>query len=137
MSPTALPHNLTDAERGALRVALTARRTTLRAEIRTKLNTQDDPELLGLRNRMEDSDDWALADVETALDVAEVSRDAAELQEVDAALARIDAGAYGLCLECGEAIPFARLEANPMAARCIVCQETLEAAMRRGGAGTM
>ena len=109
----------------------------MRSELRAKLNAQDDPELLGLRNRMDDTDDWAVADLETALDVAEVSRDAAELQGVDAALARIAAGTYGKCLECGAAIPFARLEVNPMAARCIACQEKLETAMRRGGAGMM
>ena len=92
---------------------------------------------MGLRNRMEDTDDWAVADLETALDVAEVSRDAAELHEVDAALARIEDDTYGTCLECGAPIPFARLDAYPMAARCIACQEHLETAMRRTGAGTM
>jgi len=131
------PPSLTAAQRGSLKSKLVARRNALRADIQAKLNTQDDPALLGLRNRMEDIDDWAVADLETALDVAEVSRDAAELHEVDAALARIDGDTYGACLECGAPIPFARLDAYPMAARCIECQEQLETAMRRGGAGTM
>jgi DnaK suppressor protein len=134
--PSSAP-TLTPAERRALEGKLVARRTALRSEIAAKLNTQDDPSLMGLRNRMEDTDDWAMADVETAMDVAEVSRDAAELHEVDAALARLKEGSYGTCLECGAPIPYARLDAYPMAARCIACQEHLETAMRRAGAGTM
>ena len=133
MSPS--PATLTAAQRGALEAKLAARRKALRTEIEAKLNTQDDPALMGLRNRMEDTDDWAVADLETAMDVAEVSRDAAELHEVDAALARIKDGSYGMCLECGAPIPFGRLEAYPSAARCIPCQEHLETAMRRAGAG--
>lgn len=35
------------------------------------------------------------------------------------ALTRIKKGAYGLCSECGEKIPVARLEANPAAATCV------------------
>lgn len=123
---------LTDAERKDLAKALRARRKTLGAEIAAKLETQDNPALLGLRNRMEETDDWAVADLETALDVAEVSRDAGELREVDSALARLADGTYGECIECGKAIPPARLAANPSAARCIACQERLEAAQRRG-----
>ena len=134
MSPS-LPA-LTQPQRDALKAKLVARRAVLRMEIKAKLNAQDDPSLMGLRNRMEDVDDWAVADLETALDVAEVSRDAAELHDVDAALARIDTDIYGTCLECGAPIPFARLDVYPMAARCIACQEQLEIAMRRAGAGT-
>jgi DnaK suppressor protein len=134
MPPTPAP--LTAAQRDALKAKLVSRRTALRADIKAKLNAQDDPSLMGLRHRMEDIDDWAVADLETALDVAEVSRDAAELHDVDAALTRIDTEIYGTCLECGAPIPYARLEVYPMAARCIACQEQLEAAMRRAGAGT-
>ncbi|MEU8341336.1 transcriptional regulator, TraR/DksA family [Actinomadura meyerae] len=41
---------------------------------------------------------------------------------VAAALERIAAGAYGLCVDCGETVPEGRLEARPDAARCIGCQ---------------
>lgn len=129
------PSTLTTAQRGALKARLVARRAALRAEIEARLNAQDEPAMKGLRNRLEDADDWAVADLTTALDVAEVSRDSAELHEVDAALARIKDDAFGTCLECGAPIPFGRLDAYPMAARCIACQELLETAMRRAGAG--
>lgn len=125
---------LTAAELASLGKQLEARRRVLRSELTAKLNAQDNPALLGLRNRMEETDDWAVADLETALDVAEVSRDAAELRDVEAALARMKDGTYGECVECGTQIPYARLAANPSAARCIVCQERLEASLRRGPA---
>ncbi|MCA1825208.1 MAG: TraR/DksA family transcriptional regulator [Mycobacteriales bacterium] len=43
-----------------------------------------------------------------------------------AALARIDAGSYGKCVSCGDALPDERLEARPEAARCVSCQHALE-----------
>ncbi|MCC6195078.1 MAG: TraR/DksA C4-type zinc finger protein [Burkholderiales bacterium] len=127
-----MPSSLTAAERAALVRQLESRRRTLRAELTAKLSAQDNPALIGLRNRMEETDDWAVADLETALDVAEVSRDAGELREVEAAFARVADGTYGECVDCGKNIPHARLVANPSAARCIPCQERAEAAQRRG-----
>ena len=123
---------VTAAQRGMLAAELEKRRRALRAELTAKLNAQENPALIGLINRMEETDDWAVADLETALDVAEVSRDAGELAEVEAALTRVAEGSYGTCVECGEPIPHARLAANPSAARCIACQERLEAGTRRG-----
>ncbi len=55
--------------------------------------------------------------VEAALDSLERHRG-----RVAAALDRIAAGAYGRCVDCGEAVPEGRLEARPDAARCIACQ---------------
>jgi len=128
---------LTGAQRGTLAKQLEARRKVLRTELQDKLNTQDNPALLGLRNRMEETDDWAVADLETALDVAEVSRDAAEIREVEAALARMADGTFGECLACGQAIPYLRLVASPSAPLCIACQEKLEATLGRGGPATL
>jgi DnaK suppressor protein len=43
------------------------------------------------------------------------------LTEVDAALERVEAGSYGLCERCGQAIGDARLDALPAARTCIRC----------------
>jgi DnaK suppressor protein len=43
------------------------------------------------------------------------------LGEIDAALVRIDAGTYGTCTNCGNAIAVGRLEAHPWASLCIDC----------------
>ncbi len=38
------------------------------------------------------------------------------------ALRRLDEGRYGICVDCGAAVPEGRLEAKPEAARCVACQ---------------
>src|SRR2546421_130135 len=38
------------------------------------------------------------------------------------ALVRIEHGVYGVCADCGSAIPEGRLDARPEAARCVGCQ---------------
>jgi RNA polymerase-binding transcription factor DksA len=43
------------------------------------------------------------------------------------ALARLDAGTYGRCVDCGRELPDERLEARPEAARCVDCQQKVEA----------
>ncbi len=42
-----------------------------------------------------------------------------QLEEVEAALQRMKKGKYGLCAECGEPIPYERLEAVPYTAYCV------------------
>ncbi len=48
------------------------------------------------------------------------------LAELDLALKRIDAGIYGTCEECGNAIPVKRLEAYLAASLCVECKSRLE-----------
>ena len=50
--------------------------------------------------------------------------------EIDRALADIDAGRYGVCSDCGDAIAEARLKVLPFATRCVACQARLEAERR-------
>lgn len=47
------------------------------------------------------------------------------LAQVDAAIERYQAGTYGLCIQCGEKISDARLQALPMAEACIDCADQL------------
>jgi DnaK suppressor protein len=42
------------------------------------------------------------------------------------ALTRMSSGEYGVCAECGAAIPSKRLLAVPEATTCVPCQERLE-----------
>lgn len=60
-------------------------------------------------------------DRESAID--RIERNFARLGEVQMALQRIDAGTFGICIECEEEISPKRLAALPWAALCIVCQE--------------
>jgi RNA polymerase-binding transcription factor DksA len=72
---------------------------------------------------------------DVATDLVDADRDEASLEVIEAqrervkdALARIDAGTYGICIDCGEVIPDERLEAMPEVARCIKDQAKFEAA---------
>jgi DnaK suppressor protein len=119
---------LTPAEREALASRLRKRRQALRAEVKEQLANNDDPRVVGLKNELAATEDWVLADILGDLDIAMVTRDIQELQDVDGALARVDDGSYATCRDCGKAIGWPRLNAQPTAARCISCQGAFEAA---------
>ncbi len=46
-----------------------------------------------------------------------------ELRRISTALARIDSGDYGVCVGCGEQIPWPRLEVLPFSDQCVSCAE--------------
>ena len=57
-----------------------------------------------------------------------------EARSVEIAQERLAEGTYGTCVDCGNEIPEARLEAIPEAIRCIDDQNRYEAQLRaRGG----
>jgi RNA polymerase-binding transcription factor DksA len=64
-------------------------------------------------------------DREVALERAD--RLTVEAGEIGAALLRLRGGDFGLCGDCGAAIPFDRLRAQPTALRCVACQARQEA----------
>ncbi len=105
---------------------LQAQRRQLLDEIRAKIAASG--ESLGFANQSKITDDDALADAAAEMDVAMVIRESRELQAIDAALARIADGSYGVCADCDGEIGEARLKANPMAKRCLSCQEDSERA---------
>jgi DnaK suppressor protein len=57
-----------------------------------------------------------------------LDRTAKLLREVRAAIDRINAGTFGICLDCQKDIGVRRLAAMPWTASCIVCQEAGEMA---------
>ena len=77
-------------------------------------------------DRLGTGSDDAVATLEDELYQGVVDDLQANLDEVDAALARIASGSYGVCIDCGEAIPEKRLTALPASARCIECQRKQE-----------
>lgn len=46
-----------------------------------------------------------------------------EVEKIRQAISRIDAGTYGVCQICGEAIKAERLAAVPFAKHCVRCEE--------------
>lgn len=71
-------------------------------------------------------DSTAQTNTERELEFALDAHESAELRLVEEALSRMEAGTYGVCIDCGTHIPPARLQAAPEAARCIACQEKVE-----------
>ena len=128
---------LSDSQRDELERRLTSRRQTLRAEVQRELANSDDPRIAGFMNELAATEDWVLADILADLDIATVTRDISELTDVEAALARVEDGSYGTCVDCGEAIGWPRLNAQPTAQRCITCQEKLEVKTGRPGHPTL
>jgi len=78
-----------------------------------------------------DAAEGADASIQDDLDLAVIQMKAETLARIDVALKRLDAGAYGDCVECGQAISKERLQAMPFAVRCTACEELRE---RRAGA---
>ena len=48
------------------------------------------------------------------------------VKRLSAALDRLSDGAYGTCVECGDAISAARLHATPEVQTCVRCQDSIE-----------
>jgi DnaK suppressor protein len=84
----------------------------------------------------EESSELSSADqhpADTASEISEADREDALVEAAEerraealAALARLDAGSYGICVDCGQKIAEARLEFRPEAGRCLACQERFE-----------
>jgi RNA polymerase-binding protein DksA len=114
-------------QRNQLRRALEQRRETLLDELK-----RDAARLREERSGdIGDIGDESVADLLVDLDQADLSRDAGELREIEAARRRLDDGTYGICADCGAAIDFERLRAEPAAARCVECQARHEKTYRR------
>jgi DnaK suppressor protein len=70
--------------------------------------------------------DTATETVDREIDYTLEESDGRLLAAVDGALARIEAGTYGICVNCGAQIAPERLEAMPWATLCIDCKRKEE-----------
>jgi DnaK suppressor protein len=113
-----------------------AQRTTLEAELKLRQQALDRQlaehqhgvsrveharELL-----QQDGDDAPQRDADREVDLARSDRELAELGLVSQALQRVHQPGYGQCADCGDAIPYARLQLEPWALRCVACETRAE-----------
>lgn len=70
----------------------------------------------------EEGGEGGTSNVDRELDLVLSAQARAAVVEIDRALAKIDAGTYGVCEQCGQHIPQARLKALPYAALCVACK---------------
>lgn len=114
------------AELAKVEKRLRERQLALRAEIKAHLRGTGDSGVVGLSSVPAETDDWGVGDELAARDIAEARQLLSALSDVEGALGRIAAGSYGECIDCGEPIAAARLEAYPAATRCVDCQGAFE-----------
>jgi DnaK suppressor protein len=105
---------------------LRGRLRALRAKIREALLRSDTETYGELAGRVHDAEEESLADLLTDVNLAEIAREVQEVRDIDVAMRRIADHTYGSCIDCGEAIDPARLQAYPTAKRCLTCEREHE-----------
>ncbi len=70
----------------------------------------------------EEGGEGGTSNVDRELDLVLSAQARAAIDEIDRALRKLDAGTYGVCEQCGQPIPQARLKALPYAALCVSCK---------------
>lgn len=127
-SMTAVPAEtrmpLSESQLSDLVAQIRQRLTVLEEEIARKLG--ETSESFSTFDRIGDTGDLSSILTESEVDLSEAMRDIEEWRGLRASLRRVDEGTYGVCTDCGVDIPFERLEAAPLAYRCIDCQVRAE-----------
>ena len=120
---------LTPAQLEELRQLLLARRADLQDQmVQNRANLEPAPKTAA---SVSQDDNARLANQMREIDTRLTALDADELARIDRALERIADGSYGFCEECGCAIRFERLKAEPMTQHCVACKSRWEQAQDR------
>ncbi len=101
---------------------LRGRRAELLALLRAARKDSGRDNLQQASGEVGDPGDESLALQLVDLNLAERENEVRELRAIERALERMRENTYGDCIDCGCAIPYARLEAYPTAERCTECQ---------------
>ena len=110
----------------AYRRLLLALRSALLAQIADQRDGRRGRADVAADHFMNPEDSHAQVTTQRDLEFAINERETAELAEFELALLRLDAGTYGVCIDCASVIPEARLKAKPEVQRCMSCQEKIE-----------
>lgn len=102
------------------------RKALLLEEIRGALARSGKERYADLLGGTSDAGDESVANLLRDVTEAEIVRDLGEVHDIVAAEQRLVAGRYGICIDCGAAIGYKRLEAYPTAKRCLSCQQHRE-----------
>ncbi|HEY7615530.1 MAG TPA: TraR/DksA family transcriptional regulator [Terriglobales bacterium] len=118
-------HSLVNPLPNNYRELLLAKKAELSSSLRSKLDTLTGPSGAALEDLAP-----VFTDQFTALLINRL--DYLQLKLIEAALAQLNDEEYGVCVDCGNGIPGARLEAIPWAVRCINCQELSSSDIKSG-----
>lgn len=101
---------LTKTQMEHLAATLAARKERLLEEIRGALARTKNERYADLLAGGSDAGDQSIADLLSDVAQAEVGRDIHEMSDINAAQARAANGRYGVCIDCGAAIGYRRLQ---------------------------
>ena len=108
--------------------SITGKLEDWRSELRKSLDTH--AATVASEGRLErggiDRGDESNQAIQAGMDITQADRETYELSLVEGALSRLSQGEFGNCQDCGESIGRERLLANPIAKRCLDCQEIRE-----------
>ena len=119
-------NGLTEAQMAELERTLRSRQAALRDEVREERADSESERSRRRAREVQDRGDEANTEQWRETNAAVIDHHEVELQAIQAALARMDSETFGLCVDCGEPIGFKRLEAWPLANRCLDCQSKAE-----------
>lgn len=128
---------LTTEQLADLTGRISARKARLLEEIRGVLARSGNERYADLAGEAGDVGDASVAALLRDVAEAEVRRDVLEIRDIVAAEGRIASGRYGICIDCGAMIGYARLSAYPTAKRCLRCQQEREKSGRYGARPTL
>ncbi|CAJ0779549.1 RNA polymerase-binding transcription factor DksA [Ralstonia condita] len=118
---TGMTH-LTDAQWKQLNALLDEHESRVRRQLAGVISSAPPPMAA---EPFEDADLAAQETSELAGDVM-LAHYRQELADIEASRKRMREHRYGVCVDCGDAIPFLRLQAQPTAERCVACQAARE-----------
>jgi DnaK suppressor protein len=119
---------LTDEQIEQFRKSLQERFQQLREGVQEEVERSDREHFTDVAGEVHDPEEASVAHLVIDVDLANIDRHVNEIRDIEAALLRIGRGEFGICIDCDQPIPLARLEANPTALRCIACQTDYERA---------
>ncbi len=111
----------------ALRALLLDKRHALQVDVAERLKAGRETRDRDVGDDLDNSD----ADVQHGMDFTLLQMKTETLSAIAHALRRLDAGTYGICVECEDDISERRLRAIPFAKRCHECEGQLEDLARR------
>jgi DnaK suppressor protein len=129
--------HLTPRQVQTLTMSLSASTRFLATRVREALSASESQHYRDLAGAVTDTADEALASALVDVDTALIDRHVNELRDIDAARSRMATETYGLCVDCGDAVPYERLVAYPTAKRCLRCQQQRERLYAHAGTPTL
>lgn len=118
--------SLTVAQEKHIKAELLELLANLREDVGHELHDQQGERVHEVMKEAHDMSDESSADLESTINLVNMSRHLHEIKECQDALQRLTRGDYGLCIGCGEEIELNRLKANPVSSRCLSCQSKEE-----------